>query len=271
MVQCASVRKKGSYEQCPTNAVLGHTLCGRHARCKEVVLWANIYRHEVAKMIRLQAWIRGWLVRRRLALGGPGVLSRNNLANHEDVVTCEERVHPFEYFAFDENGKIWWFTFPTIWRWVSRSHEPINPYTKVALTADTLKRLHACWGYRFRHHMRLPDEPTQFSERLRGRWNIVCQVFANYGFGTIDPEPFMALKKWDYHVMFRFILDDLRILDAKNSNAIRYVLRSLQHASVLQTDQYRLQSMFTLMMVLLEPRNAYMFVFVVMSALFRLG
>jgi hypothetical protein len=95
----------------------GHTLCGTHARAKNVTLWAEAHKGNTSGLRKAQGLIRGWLVRRRLRYAGPGVLCRKNLANDEDLETCEEssKEHPFDYFAFEENGKVWWFHFPTLW------------------------------------------------------------------------------------------------------------------------------------------------------------
>ena len=95
-------------------------------------------------MVRAQALVRGWLLRKRLALGGPGVLRRSLVTNDEDLVTCEskETIRPFEYFGFEENGKVWCFSFPSLWKWAVRSHQPVNPYTKVPLDIETRKRMH---------------------------------------------------------------------------------------------------------------------------------
>ena len=143
MPSCASVRKRGSLDQCPLKALTGHTLCGVHARSKAVMLWAVVNQDKVGAATRVQAWIRGILLRRRLRLGGPGVLRRTGLSNDDDLVTCEssDRQYPLDYFAFEENGKVWWFDFGTLWKWAQRSTEPANPYTKVPLSVETRTRL----------------------------------------------------------------------------------------------------------------------------------
>jgi hypothetical protein len=117
------------------------------------VLWATVHRTRDSKLIRAQALIRGYLVRARLALGGPGVLRRGDLANDEDLATMTEtcRIDPEDYFAFEENGKVWAFEFPTIFTWSLRSEVPANPYTKVPLSTETRTRLVRLWSYHTRH------------------------------------------------------------------------------------------------------------------------
>lgn len=272
---CASVKKKGAVEQCTAKAIFGHTLCGRHARCKNVRLWADIHTKQIPSLVRLQAVVRGWLARTRLARGGPGALRRGNCANDEDIVTCEdkERVHPFDYFGFEQNGKVWWFEFPTLWKWAIRSHEPANPYTKMPIDHDTLKRLHATWSYHYRHRLPVPDEPIVYGERVASRWNVICQVFATYGFGSIDPRSFVRMSKMQYYTAFRMIHDDIRtvIPDTNPMKLIylRYCIRMRQIVYAVQTDHYILQSTYVFMMLLLRSRDPYIMAFTMLSALYR--
>ena len=90
-MQCASVRKKGSTDQCTARSLRGLTLCGRHAKCKTITLWADVHKKRGDGMIKTQALVRGWLLRKRLALGGPGVLSRKQTTNDEDLVSYESK------------------------------------------------------------------------------------------------------------------------------------------------------------------------------------
>lgn len=273
MTQCASVRKKGSIDQCPLQAVFGHTLCGRHARCKQPTLWAHLHKGQTPAIVRIQALIRGWLVRTRLQLGGPGVLDRRNLANDDDLVTCEERVHPFQYFGFEQNGKTWWFTFSTLWKWCERSVQPVNPYTKIPIDTETLKRLHAFWSYQWRHMIPLPDEPTNYQERLASRANVICQVLSNYGFGIIEREVFTSLTKMDCMVMFRFLYDDtmFTIPDTNKDKLLilRYCLRVLR-PPMIANELVVLQSIYVLMVLMLRLKDPYAFSFLVLSALYRI-
>ena len=276
MTTCASIKKKGSLEQCSVMALNGHTLCGRHARAKHVTLWKDIHKDNTPHLAKAQALVRGWLVRRRLQYAGPGVLSRKNLANDEDLETCEEcsREHPFNYFAFEENGKIWWFHFPTLWKWCLRSAEPTNPYTKVPLTQDTRKRIRSVWGYRFRNKIPLPEEPSSFPDRITGRWNIICQLFSDYGFGNIDPRMFVGMSKTQYHVMFRFLRDDMEIVYRPSSITKHFVIkqcnRMIHNINLVQSNIYVLNSAYVIMVMLLYPKDPYILAFSVLSALYRI-
>lgn len=269
-MSCASVRKKGSLEPCTTPALRGHSLCGRHARMKVPVLWAHAMRKRNLPVVKIQALVRGWLLRSRLRLAGPGVLCRKNLANDEDMVTCEskDREHPLTYFAFEENGKVWWFNFESLWRWTRHSHEPANPYTKVPLSSDTRKRLRATWSYMHRHRMTMPEEPTEFSQRLCTRWNTVVQVFADNGFVDVHPNMFLNFSTLDFRVMFIFLERDIEVVlpdtDRGKARALRLCQRAITAPNAPTT-----WLVFILILLLSIHKDPYSMTFMVLSALHR--
>lgn len=272
-MRCASVRKKGSMEQCQAKAVWGHTLCGRHAKCKAPVLWVETHRTRLVPLVRCQALVRGWLLRTRLRLAGPGVLRRATLANDEDLVTCtaKERQHPLDYFAFEEAGKVWWFEFDSLWQWTIRS--PINPYTRTPLTDETRLRLWAVWAHRSRACLEPPSEPKTLEARLAARWTVLCRVFADNGFVEIHPGQFQGFTKADFLSMFVLLKRDLAgvlpVWDPVKARALRFCDRSIRTAYRLSPALYRLQSTYTLLLLLTLHKNPYTMVFSILSALYR--
>jgi hypothetical protein len=273
-ILCASVKRKGVIDQCPARALAGHTLCGRHARSKHVVLWAEANQSRTRGIVKAQAVVRGWLVRTRLSLGGPGVLRRRNLANDDDLETCEEssKEHPFSYFAFEEAGKIWWFHFPTLWRWSLRNLKPTNPYTKVPLSSDTRKRLRAVWSYNRRHKLPLPQESANTLDRIEGRWNIISQLFDDNGFGDLDPGWFSRLTKRQIVEIFHMIKDDINVTithQRVQASTRRYVTHALSLAQTNPAPQFLLQAAYLLMLTLITPKDPYPLAFTVLSAMYR--
>lgn len=275
MKQCASVKKKGSIDQCITRPVFGHTLCGRHARMAKPVLWVDVHQDKSKIIIKCQALIRGWLLRRRLRMGGIGVLRRGNLINDEDLLTMEskEKQCPYDYFSITENGKTWWFDFNTIYTWCLQSHIPTNPYSKVPLQKETRIRLRNVWSHKQIRNLPLPDESLVFEERVRGRWNILCQIFDDYGFGLIHPKLFIRMGRLNYDVMFRMINDDIQV--AIGDKVIykprlqRMVRRMTSMSYSVPTVQYILQSLKTLILMATVPKDPYILVFTILSALYR--
>lgn len=273
MNRCISVRKKGSGDQCLSRALAGHTLCGRHARMKHPMLWADVYSFQSRRIARLQAIVRGWLLRRRLALAGPGVLRRTNLANTEELMTCDEagRVSPLDYFAFEEGGKVWWFSFESLWKWCIQSIDPVNPYTKVPLTTDTRKRLREIYARRMRSND-LFREALTYEDRLRHRWNILCQLFRDNGFVDIEPGTFLRFNKSEYMSMFVLLYRDLPVVlsekDPQRDKILWYCRRGML-VTELSTKSYILHATYILIWMLTAHKDPYSMVFTVLSAFYR--
>lgn len=272
MPLCASVRKKGSLEQCSTKALVGHTLCGIHAKCKVPRLWVDAHQDKVGPVLRIQAWIRGWRLRRRLALAGPGVLRRTGLSNDDDLETCEtsDRQSPLDYFAFEENGKIWWFDFATLWKWAQRSVDPSNPYTKVPLSIETRTRLRRMWSVRRRNREPVPEDPRTFQDRLTMRWTCISQAIADCGFGSLPVEPFLQLTAHDYIRVFRFLRDDVGATLPGNRYASPMIDRCLITSRAISPAQFILQGSYALMAMLCHTENSFPLAFCILSALYRL-
>lgn len=237
------------------------------------VLWATVFRRP--GIARAQALVRGWLLRKRLALSGPGVLRRKDLANDEELVSCEakERLYPFEYFAFEEAGKVWWFSFDTLWTWCRQSDEPTNPYTKVPLSSATRRRLRDMWGYRHRHRIPLPVESLNPIDRLTQRWNILTQAFRDNGFVDVRPDTFLQFTGIEIFAMFTMLYQDLCFViserDPHRDAILRYCRRGMASGTPLPSGQYVLQGAYILMVMMSIPKNPYSLIFSVLSAYYR--
>ena len=267
MIQCAAVRRRGCNDQCTSRALKGHRMCGRHARAKNAVVWSH---PREDKVIRIQAVLRGWIVRTRLKRAGPGVLSRKNLQNDEDFATYEDRVHPLEYFSFEEAGKVWWFRFDSLWSWVIRNEVPTNPYTKTPLSADARKRLRDEWG--FRKRFMLPT-PAGGDDRLRDNWNIICQALQDNGFTDVRPNMFTHLTKNELVVALRMMHDDLVVSIAASNRDVRTMMyligRNIQLASHLSSTKFAISTSYIFVLLLCLPKQPYIYAFTLLSALYR--
>jgi len=268
-LKCASVKKKHSTEACTANAVTGHTLCGRHIRVKSVTLWKDVHMQEIKGLIKCQAVWKGWRIRRMIKLAGPGAMKRSVCTNDEDVCTCleKERESPLNYFGLEENGKVWWFSFATLWDWSTRSIEPSNPYTKVPLTEDTLYRLRKLYLLRRRYRMDLPPEIKTLNERMTRRWTTLCQIFRSHGFADVHPLNFVDIDRHGFRMIFRLLHDDLAAMNPKPYRLLEYCARGLRHSEMV-TYNYMLMST-TLLHALLMESNSYEIVFQLMSAIYR--
>lgn len=264
MVRCAAVKKKGTTNQCPNKTIFGHSLCGTHAKAKHVEIWKDV-REKDGRVVKCQAIARGWLVRSHLRLAGPGVLKRKDLANDEELVTCEEstRQYPFDYFAFIEGDKTWWFDFGSLWVWSLKSAEPSNPYTKVPLSTETRKRLREMWAMRGRRKLPIPAEPVVPQERINTRWNMLCQTFADNGFTDVTLSQLTRLNKGSHIVMWSFIRDDI-------PSARVYANYMLEpRMTNRNTATYIINSVRLLMRIVTIKKESYVDIFNVMSAIYR--
>ena len=202
-------------------------------------------------------------------------MRRTDLTNDDELVSGEEKEKqdPFQYFAFEENGKIWWFDFDSLWKWSLQSLTPSNPYTKTSLSKDIRIRMREMWGFRQRHQLGIPEESGIFEDRVLGRWNIICQIFTDNGFGDFRPEEFARMQKNDYNVVFMMIYDDIQVT-MPNSHPAKQSIINLCHRAhnvffTLHTRRYILQSVYTLLLMLSKPKEQYVIAFTVLSALAR--
>jgi hypothetical protein len=275
MQRCAAVQKKGSTQQCKAKPVFGHTLCGRHAKMKVPVLWAELHKKHHLPIVRIQCLVRGWIVRKYLRLCGKGVLSRDDIVNDEDLLTMEDKrkQHPYMFFSIEENGKTWWFDFNTIYIWSLQSHKPVNPYSKQPLSNDVRRRLREIWAYRQRRQMLLPKESDIFEERIRGRIHLLCQIFREFGFDDVHPTMFMNLTMSSYYFMFRMIEEDVRVSVSDSAHYKQSILEMCRIAQVyirsLPAKRYILMSTLRLIVMISKPKDPYILIFTILSALHR--
>ena len=274
MNRCAAVKRKGSTDPCTANALRGHTLCGRHARMRNPVLWVNANVSRTSPIVKIQACIRGWLIRRRLWYAGPGVIYRRDLANDEDIITCTEKgnVHPMEFFSFVENGKVWWFEFGSLWTWCMRNEQPTNPYTKVLLSSDTRKRLRTIWGYKRRHREETPPEPSEIEDRLRYRANILVQHFEDYGFVGVHPSFLLRCTRPDLIALFVLLGRDVETVIPVSDpfrQRIAALCASRAIPSYASGTLHILNCFSALMYIITLYRDPYVITFSILSAFYR--
>jgi hypothetical protein len=274
MNRCAAVKRKGSTDPCVSMPLRGHTLCGRHARMRSPVLWVDANGSKTPPICKIQALVRGWLIRRRLWYAGPGVLFRKDLANDEDIITCaeKEKVHPMDFFSFVENGKVWWFEFGSLWTWCMRNVEPPNPYTKVPLSTDTRKRLRTIWGYKRRHREDMPIESPDPEQRFHYRANILVQHFEDYGFVGIQPSFILRCNRLDFMTMFTLLRRDVETVIPSSDpfrNRIAVLCGHRANPSNGSNSLYLLNCMSALLYIITLPRDPYVLTFSILSAFYR--
>jgi len=179
----------------------------------------------------------------------------------------KDRQYPFEYFGFEEAGKIWWFDFATLWEWSIRSVTPTNPYTKVALDHGDLARLRRLHLHRRRNRMLVPAPSRDLRENIARRWTILSHIFRSYGFEDAHPEQFANLTHVQLRVVFRIFMDELEAMPKPNRRVIALCSKGWLSNNQSSTG-YMINSLNLLTIALTDSRS-YDIVFLLMSALYR--
>jgi hypothetical protein len=142
-------------------------------------------------------------------LAGPGVLKRSVCHNTEDLVTLEEKIHPAHYFAFEEEGKIFWFDIRSLFQITLAKLQPENPYTRCRLTLDTRKRLKEAIYYREGRLLPMFHDPLYLKDIdkvFEMRWMLISQMLEEHLFIDVNPMFFIALNRtqlWEFTAILR--------------------------------------------------------------------
>jgi hypothetical protein len=270
MQTCMAV-KNLSFDRCTSKALQGLPFCNRHARVRTPLLWIQTLKVHEPKLIRAQACIRGWIMRLRLRLAGPGVLSRKHLMNDEELITmtAKDRQYPLDFISFEEQGKVWWFSFDSLWKWCSQSPDPINPYTNVAIDSDTMRRMYDLYFFKQRHHEVPLSVPT-----IDKQLNQLCHLFHMNGFLDVHPSELMQYQRSEFISVFMILNRDLQFALPKEDpfrlNAI-LLCNEMHDDRVLSLpgSRYVLYSCSTLQSLIGLYKNSYTIVFLILSALYR--
>jgi hypothetical protein len=260
----------------------GLVMCGKHAKVKNQRIWSEICRLDKNAVFIQKIW-RGYSVRWWLQLAGPGVLKRSICHNEEELVTLDEKTstHPFDYFAFEENGNVYWFDIRSIAENSNMSIEPTNPYTREPLSLQTRKRLrHLCIRRYRRQLYNFHDIEKKVSpdEKLMYIWIYICQVITENGFFDMSPLYFTSLNKSQLLIFNYLVLRDLKAWLAEHktmtSRRGKYVLivKGLinEYHKVVSDRHYSYLTGRTIISMLEDCPENYPICFMLMSALHRL-
>jgi hypothetical protein len=181
-------------------------------RMKSIRHWIAQHPSLGRAIVRIQARWRGMFARRRLALAGPGVLKRSLCHNDDEMVTMDSKadVHPHDYFAVEQDGRVWWFDQRTMLEWSQKDLVVRNPYTRTPLSGEDMRRLRTLGMIRKKRGMPLihtQTPPTLTRIEIRDhRWMRVVQILYECGFTDIlHHENFIAMS-W---AMLRAFLESL--------------------------------------------------------------
>ncbi len=255
-------------------------MCGKHAKVKNPRVWKDPNNLDEKVTIIQKIW-KGHSVRNWLALAGPGVLKRSLCHNDEELVSLENKtsVHPFDYFAFEENSKVYWFDIRSLSDNCSSKMNPANPYTRELLTLDTRKRLRELCVRRSLRLIKNTYNSTQTTEQvISAAWVHVCQIIAENGFFDLPSAYFVSLNRTQLYVFVNIFRQDLIAWAAEhttnNSRRIRYLFwikRLLgEYAKGVETPRFSYLTSKALLEILNDRAENYSICFMIMSALHRL-
>jgi hypothetical protein len=277
-----SCRSKTSKDRCPNNSLPGIKFCGVHSKLKTHRLWTDV--NEVQRRVDLISKIwKGYVIRKQLALAGPGVLNRSLCHNQEELLSFEHirSISPFNYFGFEETGKLYGFDVRTMFDMLNRSLNPINPYTRQPIDISTRRRLRELYSYRFRNKLPVFYDNNKLSGAdaiLENRWMQICQIAEENGFYNINPNLFLGLNRTQLYIFLTMIFNDMKTWAAehkdKHSKRFLYVFWIQNILNKYQTTQLSNQFSFyvstILLTILYNSVEPYSVCFIIMSSLYRL-
>jgi hypothetical protein len=282
MSRCLSCKNRGTNEQCPNKPLSGLTVCGIHARTKRPRLWTDVNGIKENALKIWRVW-SGYIVRKQLKNAGDGVLKRTACHNTDELVSMDpiKDVHPFDYFGFEENGKVYGFDVRTMIDIMIRNRNPSNPYTRQPLSVDTRRRLRWLYQYRIRQKLECQYESSRLTGMdviLTSRWNQICQVLEENGFIDLTANTFLILNKTQLYIFLKFLQADLNGWvaehigkDSRRTKYLRWVDYTLHKIAVTHTVQECMILATSLLRgILYDCTDPYNVCFFIMSALYRL-
>lgn len=170
---------------------------------KAPVRWKDVA--DTAGVVTIQKVVRGYLIRRRLKWAGPGVLSRKVCINDEEMVTFDDKnsVHPFDYFGWNDSGKVWWMSVLSVSQLFRGELRPVNPYTKTPFSMEDRKRFRKLQMYCLRRKLPLAHtQPTTPDDQLSIYKFTIHQIMEENGIDGIHPEEWQSLSNFQ---LFAFL------------------------------------------------------------------
>ena len=277
MSLCVSCKNQTSTDRCPNKAITGLTFCGKHVRAPIKRLWHVVNDLDTKATLIQKVW-RGYTVRFRLNLAGPCVLKRAGCLNDEDIVTFEskEKQHPFEYFGFEEDGKVWWFDILSILGCLNSNLHPMNPYTRRPLSNDTRIRLRLIYKYRIHNRLPTGHQPTvkrNYEQLIEHQWMKITQIVHENGFEDVHPNHFMTLERGQLFILLNYLVSDVSALAMEHpitSRRYRWLAAIKRERDTFNANPHGRVHIPALIISLLNSMNEeYHFCFILMSALYR--
>jgi hypothetical protein len=281
MITCLCCKSKVSTLRCPNPALSGSLFCGLHVRVKNPRLWTVVHKVNERLELIVKIW-RGYLVRKRIQLAGPGVLNRSKCINNEDVGTLDEKqtVHPFDYFGFEEDSKLYWGDIRSMIAILGSNLIPVNPYTRNPFSIETRRRLREIYRYRIRSNLQvdLNEKKVDIDLVISDRWLHICQIIYEHEIGELNPNRLVSMSRNDLVQFMTNILEDTHAwaLAHKTYASNRYKYYSLvrtgvtKYYEIFDIQRYAYITSTILLFILYDCKNSYDFSFIILSSFYKL-
>jgi len=281
-MSCVSCKNQTSFDRCTNRPLKGLIFCGKHVKVKSPRIWKDVNNLD-SKAVRIQKVWRGYSLRQWLLLAGPGVLKRSICHNDEELVTLEDKesVNPLDYFAFEENEKVYWFDIRSLSENCMTKVDPTNPYTREPISIETRRRLRALCVKRDRNkleNMHNTRGSRTVDEIIHTTWINICQIIIENGFFEMSPLYFVSLNRSQLFIFISILRQDLTAWAAEHTNPksrrYRYVfwMKRLidEYSKGMDLPRVSYLTGRVLTAILNDVPNNYPVCFIIMSALHRL-
>lgn len=262
---CDSVKNKNSLEKCNLKPLKNLRFCGKHSKMINPKLWVCPNKIHIS-IIQIQKLWRGYRIRNRIKLGGPGILNRKICHNDEELYTFEEKTKqdPLNYFGFEENSKVWWFGLDTMIKWAFES--PTNPYTKEPLSLDTRKRLRELYDLNFY------NGTVKLNNDIHSKCIILSQIMQEQGFDDVNYTRFEYISRLSLVRFTETIINELelKLKDPKHI-FINLLSKCLKNQFYFPSDSDFVIFQYTsiLIYILRSFKEKFDVCFIIMSALYN--
>ena len=270
MRQCLSCRNRTSEDRCPHSCLRTMIVCNRHARTKNIRLWFRMHSSIVQGVIKIQSLFRGFILRNRLRLCGPGVLCRSICHNDEDLITCEQKntVNPFDFFSIVDGGETFWFDQRTMIEWSQKNVDVTNPYTRSLLSVDDTRRLRELQVWRI--HVGTPCYHTVqniTSESRRDvRWLRIAQILRENSFDEAHPEIFLGMPRGQLLSFIEILKQDMREWCVGRRKRFYIWIAGFRGMRILDEAELSADISGLLLAILTEHKNSFQFCFFIWAA-----
>lgn len=157
------------------------------------------------RIVRMQAVIRGWLVRNTLRLHGPGALKVEVCANEYDPVTLTPvaDIPPRQFYSYKNcNGKIYGFDVHSI-KTLLDMNQTRNPFNREEFPDNVRRGVRICWAASRGCHAQPDKQDMTLARRAFQLFHDIYLLTGNFA----DERWFLDLSRNEFIEMYKYLYD----------------------------------------------------------------